>query len=732
MIVNEKHGTVATSEELVPVEFGFDLNAKAFEILSAGIYSDKVRAIVRELSTNAADAHVAAGKPTAPFVVHLPNYLEPWFAVTDYGTGLSDDAIRGKLTPILENGVPTGKMTRKGGIYTTYFKSDKTESNDFTGCLGLGSKSPFAYTDSFTVESRFNGTKRIYSAFLSERRVPTVTLMSEEPTTEANGLTIQFPVKSSDFWAFQQKAQETLRWFKVRPTITGWNEFEFPQDEYLLKTESFAVLKSQSGRSYAVMGNIAYPIETHEFLTGYEPQTEKLKSLVRWGIELYVNVGDVDISASREKLSYDKRTTKFLRDACTQALADLEKEVTKDIGNQPTIWKARLALAKVRSSFQNFDFKAEWQGQAIQPFVKPTAKEVTETDGTKRLVSPATLEVLSVKSHRSNDRLVVKRERGDTIHADGTKVFLNDERGTIGKIRHYLSDKPRNTRIYLLSDYDQKWLDETGLSEVVVKASTLPAPPRQAQSGTRTAAQKAKVYEFVPTGNSSNGNSQAGGYWTPAEIDLDDGGVYVEILYFSYRMKDGEPTANPHDLKRPLAILEGLGKDTKLYGIRPADKAILDKSEGDWRTLREYALEVVKELHDECSPDLLKYKQLVEVAGDLRYSSTLGWYEELAQQKYAPGSLMGDFLTKLMDANRAKDNKKAKLYGELRQWALLAFDFENDVKALRELEQELHKKYPMLRWVEKSSYRQEEKLSAVGDYVALIDAQPLILTADAA
>ena len=105
-------------------EFRIRNSAKAFNILSSGLYANKIRAIVRELSCNAVDSHVAAGKQDTPFDIHLPNTLEPWFSIRDYGLGLSHDQVI--------------------NIYTTYFESTKTDSNEFIGALGLGSKSPFS------------------------------------------------------------------------------------------------------------------------------------------------------------------------------------------------------------------------------------------------------------------------------------------------------------------------------------------------------------------------------------------------------------------------------------------------------------------------------------------------------------------------------------------------------------------------------------------------------------
>ena len=155
-------------------EFRIRNSAKAFSILSSGLYSNKIRAIIRELSCNAVDSHVAAGKESTPFDIHLPNSLEPWFSIRDYGTGLSHDQVT--------------------NIYTTYFESTKTDSNAFIGALGLGSKSPFSYTDNFTVTANKDGSKRIYTAFINEQGVPSIALMTDNDTDEPNGVEVQFSV----------------------------------------------------------------------------------------------------------------------------------------------------------------------------------------------------------------------------------------------------------------------------------------------------------------------------------------------------------------------------------------------------------------------------------------------------------------------------------------------------------------------------------------------------------
>ena len=52
--------------------FTIQANHKAFKILSDSLYKDKIKAVIRELSTNAIDAHVMA-KNSDPYEVH-PDY----------------------------------------------------------------------------------------------------------------------------------------------------------------------------------------------------------------------------------------------------------------------------------------------------------------------------------------------------------------------------------------------------------------------------------------------------------------------------------------------------------------------------------------------------------------------------------------------------------------------------------------------------------------------------------
>ena len=133
MIPHEVEKTKCLTNMKGGTNFTIKASSKMFKILSSGLYSNKIKAVIREVSCNAVDANVDAGRADIPIVVHLPNENEPFFSIKDSGTGLTPEQMV--------------------DIYTSYGTSTKTDRNDQIGALGLGSKSPFSYVDQFTVTS---------------------------------------------------------------------------------------------------------------------------------------------------------------------------------------------------------------------------------------------------------------------------------------------------------------------------------------------------------------------------------------------------------------------------------------------------------------------------------------------------------------------------------------------------------------------------------------------------
>jgi len=79
MKISTEANEVTRSHDFVESTFRIEGNAVMFGILSSKLYTNVPLAIVRELSTNAADAQVEAGNGDRPFDVRIPSHFDPRF-----------------------------------------------------------------------------------------------------------------------------------------------------------------------------------------------------------------------------------------------------------------------------------------------------------------------------------------------------------------------------------------------------------------------------------------------------------------------------------------------------------------------------------------------------------------------------------------------------------------------------------------------------------------------------
>lgn len=340
--------TVATQGVQRTKTFQIKTSAHAFKILSSGLYSDKIAAVLREIGCNAHDAHLAIGQKK-PFLVKLPTRLDNQFYIKDWGIGMTGDEVE--------------------TIYTTYFESTKQTSNDFTGAFGLGSKSPFSYADSFTVTAAKDGKKRVYTAYINEQGAPTVSLMHEGPSDEdwPNGVMVGFPVRPDDFDKFKERASRIFRFFDPFPDIIGGTApvaptFTEDHGSYAFLSEQTAT--EMSGHhgyygqkfNYLKMGNVVYPLKLDNmtFAQGKaDPFSEAVKNLSN--IMVRVNIGDVQVAANREEIQYDDATKKAILDIVSvipkKTVASLIAEYLK-ITDFPSMIAFRRKLHDLQSGFQ--------------------------------------------------------------------------------------------------------------------------------------------------------------------------------------------------------------------------------------------------------------------------------------------------------------------------------------------------------------------------------------------
>lgn len=297
-----------------------------FNILSSGLYSDKIGAVLREVGCNAMDAHVMAGKPELPIQVKLPTGLDRSFYVKDWGPGLDDHEVR--------------------ELYSTYGWSSKQQRDDVTGAFGLGSKSPFAYTmqndedsDGFTVESVKNGVKRIYTCYISESGAPAISRLYEgaaEPDWQ-NGVKVTFPVRERDIGEFHEKSREIFRWFNIKPEILGLDG-GIEEPGYRMRSDFFAIPESSwsnEERACVIMGGVRYPIKRQRL----RDLTKIEEGLLAAGIHLWVPMGTVMMTPSREELEYTERTRKGIKEWLERTALDVATRIREAVeANRESRW----------------------------------------------------------------------------------------------------------------------------------------------------------------------------------------------------------------------------------------------------------------------------------------------------------------------------------------------------------------------------------------------------------
>ncbi|ULA51711.1 hypothetical protein RPN226_gp062 [Escherichia phage vB_EcoM-RPN226] len=270
--------------------FSITASPKVFKILSSDLYTNKIRAVVRELITNMIDAHALNGNPEK-FIIQVPGRLDPRFVCRDFGPGMSDFDIQG------DDNSP--------GLYNSYFSSSKAESNDFIGGFGLGSKSPFSYTDTFSITSYHKGEIRGYVAYM-DGDGPQIkpTFVKEMGPNDKTGIEIVVPVEEKDFRNFAYEVSYIMRPFKDLAIINGLDrEIDYFPDfdnYYGVNPERYW---PDRGGLYAIYGGIVYPIDG----VIRDRNWLSIRNEVNY---IKFPMGSLDIAPSREALSLDDRTRK--------------------------------------------------------------------------------------------------------------------------------------------------------------------------------------------------------------------------------------------------------------------------------------------------------------------------------------------------------------------------------------------------------------------------------------
>jgi hypothetical protein len=470
MIIKDQETTLETIGNIQDEsQFKMRTSQKAFQILSS-LYSDKPLAIVRELGCNAMDSHIASGQPNLPFHVHVPNTLEPWLTIQDFGTGISHENIY--------------------EIYSVYFASTKTNTNSQVGMLGLGSKSPFCYSDNFTITSTHNQVKRVYNAYFNQQGMPTISLASQNNTKEANGVAIQIPIKNSDISEFHQAIHKAFRFFNVKPTISGGEVIWLDKADF--EGTFWKSYANNLNQSYAVMGGVAYPIDL------YKLDDEHYEILRKAGLVIDFKIGELDVTPSRESLMYHDWVIKALNDKIDLVKKDFLVNVENTIKTSANLLDALKALYKLHNDW-SFLNSSMIKGTSV----KWNKIDITDPRHSVRTIAPDLVSYSKALWGRKR----ISESTFAQFHNNAEWYFDDTPRGAIKRVLNYVR-KHGNSKISvnLVNQNDMKALIKSGFpASIFLPASTLPKIVVSRASGGKNSKPKGliKLYDFASTWRST-------------------------------------------------------------------------------------------------------------------------------------------------------------------------------------------------------------------------------------
>jgi len=347
MRLDDVRPSVESSGGMKEEFFSIEDQGMIFEILRNKMYSDPIRAICREISCNARDAHREVGTPERPIQITLPNDLEPFYKVKDWGPGISPE--------------------RMVNIFIRYAASTKRSDNLQTGGFGLGAKTPFSYSDTFTILTVYNGVEYNYACFIDETKVGKLALLSSSPTDKDNGTELIIPAnKYHDYNLFKDATYKSTKHWDVKPIIKGGSINYKEDDEPVISGEGWAVFNEGWNKdTKIIIDGIEYPIDASELRKFAD---RKLLDNCSAQIRLYFGVGELTLAANREQVYLDNRTKSMIADRILEMKNSIKDQVESRLKSIDNLWNAQIFFHKeLHGSFSNVEFLGDvkWNGTIL-------------------------------------------------------------------------------------------------------------------------------------------------------------------------------------------------------------------------------------------------------------------------------------------------------------------------------------------------------------------------------
>lgn len=550
------------------------------EYLREKIYTDPIRALCREISCNARDAHREVGTPDKPIKISLPNIWDLRIKIQDEGPGISPD--------------------RMGNIFCALGKSTKNENNDEQGGFGLGGKSIFAYSDAFTIETVFDGVKYIYNGVLDESRAGKMVLLHEGETDEPSGTTVIVPVKKEDIHKFYDCIIDATVYWPVKPELSGCDPLpEYPETSTLFEGDGWRIETGNIRRASVTLDDILY---TLDYKLQRELDDELLHAdLLEVPLVLPFKTGELSLAINRDSLHLDESTKKAIKDRLKKAAHEIIDLLSKDILDQPTYIDACKAFSKLPKIFSR-ELIRRWfsgicwkDGNGGEFQVRSDSLPPSQIGKWTKLVT---------YTINYNGKLKASRRQGSKIRflEDNVDIYHNDKgkgvnrrhiewllKNTDAKVIQVIStlDDPNTAEWRRELNYNPslKATYDLGLVYAIgaKKLSSVKLPRLQRASGRKKKPGHILGYSLDTSRYSSKINTNS------AQYPKDMGGVYVQVDYKSNSITTKRRAVLPQIM---LAAQRLLGKE--VVGFSPKRCEMIDPS--IWEPLYDAIVDRINEL----------------------------------------------------------------------------------------------------------------------------------------
>jgi len=440
--------------------------------------------------------------------------------------------------------------------------------------LGIGSKSAFSYTNSFTIISRHEETETVYSAYIDESNIGTIATIYSKPTNES-GLSIHIATHKNDFEQFSKSIVQFFKYIDYRPEFLG-AEIYIQKPKSLINGLSWKFFESsnryyrQDREVHFVMGNVTYSSTYKTLSSQLQISLEWLESIHNIDLVVDVPIGKIKPSASRESLEFNDLTKSYL----FKALNDIKLE----LGN---IIKEKFEECK--SDYQRHCVAFELD-RSFSRLLLPNIKKWVML-----IYSDFLSDEEHIKIKEITKDFMYLMDKSSVYVAPNTRYIVYDSSQKIThiqpRVNEYFETLPSNIQKLVVLKFNtleqmDKFKNHPSFQGAeFIDAGTLPF---QNVAKTALKSEEANIYQFN-TGNRLNIES-----WNPSKSNPPIDAVYIEIS--SFKPKHYKENSCVNGAINTLRASFGI-KIPTIYGIKTAD---LEKTvQTTWIELKDYLLQQV-------------------------------------------------------------------------------------------------------------------------------------------